>query len=109
MGWFDDDSQQRQSYETWNSSEPKEHDASLVHELIAGAASYEAAKAYENHVAENGQPDSHAKAKEIMAGFAGAFVDREVETRGLDFIDREKAKYQARQHIEDVPADRVGY
>ena len=28
------------------------------------------------------------------AGFAGAFVDREVETKGLDFIDREKAKYQ---------------
>lgn len=26
----------------------------MIHELIAGAASYEAAKAYENHVAENG-------------------------------------------------------
>jgi hypothetical protein len=44
-----------------------------------------------------------------MAGFAGAFIDREVESRGLDFIDREKAKYQARQHIEDVSADQVGY
>lgn len=54
----------------------------------------QAAKAYENHVAENGQPESHAKAKEILAGFAGAFVDREVETKGLDFIDREKAKRQ---------------
>ena len=49
-------------------------------------------KAYESHVAKNGQPDSHARAKEIAAGLAGAFVDREVETRGLDFIDREKAK-----------------
>jgi hypothetical protein len=26
------------------------------------------------------------------AGFAGAFIDREAETRGMDFIDREKAK-----------------
>lgn len=26
------------------------------------------------------------------AGFAGAFVDREAETRGMDFIDRERAK-----------------
>lgn len=26
------------------------------------------------------------------AGFAGAFVDREVESKGLDFIDRERAK-----------------
>lgn len=44
-----------------------------------------------------------------MAGFAGAFIDREVESRGLDFIDREKAKYHARQQIEDVSADQVGY
>lgn len=57
----------------------------MSHELIAGAASYEvrpfratctevwrvdcstqAAKAWENHVAENGEPEDHAKAKEIM-------------------------------------------
>lgn len=44
-----------------------------------------------------------------MAGFAGAFIDREVETRGLDFIDKEKAKYQARQHIDSVDAGDVGY
>ena len=94
----------------------------MVHELIAGAASYEAAKAYENHVAENGtytapptwdswkltllfatgEPPSHEKAKEILAGFAGAFVDREVESRGLDFVDAEKAKYQARQQVNDA-------
>jgi hypothetical protein len=41
------------------------HEAHLSHELIAAAASYEAAKAYEDHVARNGKPDSHAQAKEI--------------------------------------------
>lgn len=40
-------------------------------------------KAYEDHVAKNGQPSSHSEAKEIAAGFAGAFIDREVETRGV--------------------------
>ncbi|KAJ5986006.1 hypothetical protein N7499_007701 [Penicillium canescens] len=109
MGWFSDDSPQQDYHQQWNNSEPQEHDPSFVHELIAGAASYEAAKAYEEHCDRNGQPQSHEKAKEIMAGFAGAFIDREVESRGLDFIDREKAKYQARQHIEDVSADQVGY
>ncbi|QKX59841.1 uncharacterized protein TRUGW13939_06983 [Talaromyces rugulosus] len=109
MGWFDNDSEQSSSHERWNNSEPQEHDSSIVHELIAGAASYEAAKAYEDHVAKNGNPPSHAKAKEIMAGFAGAFVDREVETRGLDFIDKEKAKYHARQQIDNVPEDRFRY
>jgi hypothetical protein len=79
------------------------HKAALSHELIAAAASYEvrrclsfprlaladrasscqAAKAYEKHCAENGQPESHAKAKELFAAFSGAFVDRMVETKGV--------------------------
>ena len=45
-------------------------------------------KAYEDHVAANGQPDNHAKAKELLAGFAGAFIDREVETKGVSNHDR---------------------
>lgn len=47
-----DDSDQAQAYNTYNGQQ--EHDPSVIHELIAGAASYEAAKAYENHVAQNG-------------------------------------------------------
>ena len=47
-----------------------------------------------------GHPDEHAKAKEILAGVIGAFVDREVETKGLDFIDREKAKRHAQEQAE---------
>jgi len=78
-----------------------ERKATLSHEVIAGAAAYEAAKAYENHVAANGQPASHAEAKEVFAGFAGAFVDREAETKGLDFIDSEKAKRQAVNQFPD--------
>ncbi|KAJ5335547.1 hypothetical protein N7452_007950 [Penicillium brevicompactum] len=102
MGWFSDDSDQANSYNEYNNTPIEEHDPSFIHELIAGAASYEAAKAYEDHVAENGNPESHAQAKEIMAGFAGAFIDREIETKGLDFIDRERAKRQAQDHIDSV-------
>ncbi|EAW12087.1 DUF3759 domain-containing protein [Aspergillus clavatus NRRL 1] len=103
MGWFDNDSDQAQAYDqfqSYNGSE--EHKAKLSHELIAGAASFEAAKAYEEHVARNGQPESHAKAKEILAGFAGAFIDREFETKGLDFIDREEAKRHAERQLSDA-------
>jgi hypothetical protein len=53
-----DDSDQAQSYDQWNSTNPQEHDPSFAHELIAGAASFEAAKAYENHVAQNGKFES---------------------------------------------------
>ncbi|KZT62974.1 hypothetical protein CALCODRAFT_6767 [Calocera cornea HHB12733] len=98
MGWFDDNSSQAQAYNTVQNTQP--HEASWTHELIAGAAAYEADRAYEKHCEQNGQPASHDEAKALLAGFVGAFVDREVETRGLDFIDKEKAKHQARQHAE---------
>ncbi|KAJ5636843.1 uncharacterized protein N7484_010156 [Penicillium longicatenatum] len=109
MGWFSGDSEQASHHQQWNNSEPREHEASFTHELLAGAASYEAAKAYEEHEAREGKPPSHEKAKEIMAGIAGAFIDREVESKGLDFVDREKVKYQARQHIDNAPGGRDGW
>ncbi|EXJ79197.1 hypothetical protein A1O3_08698 [Capronia epimyces CBS 606.96] len=106
MGLFDDDSDQARAYDQVVS---RPHEAEWSHELIAAAASYEASKAYENHVAQNGQPESHAKAKEILAGFAGAFVDRLVETKGLDFIDTEKAKYQAHRQSEEPLRNHGGW
>ncbi|KAH9853462.1 hypothetical protein C2E23DRAFT_821532 [Lenzites betulinus] len=95
MGWFDSNAD---AYEQVTNAP---HKAELSHELIAAAASYEAAKAYEKHCAANGKPASHQEAKEIMAGFAGAFIDRMVETKGLDFIDTEKAKRHAAAQVDD--------
>jgi len=96
MGWFSDDSDQAQAYQQTQD----DNQASLSHEVIAGAASYEAMKAYENHCNTNGDPGSHEKAKEILAGFTGAFVDREAETRGMNEWDKEKAKRLAREQAE---------
>jgi hypothetical protein len=101
MGWFSNDSDQADAY---NEVVNAPHKATLSHELIAGAASFEAMKAYEKHCEENGQPESHAVAKELLAGFAGAFVDRMAETKGLDFIDRERAKHHAKEQLEEASA-----
>ncbi|KAF4972606.1 hypothetical protein FSARC_879 [Fusarium sarcochroum] len=98
MGWFSDDSDQAQAYDQVQN---RPHEAEWTHELLGGAAAYEAAKSYENHVARNGEPDNHAQAKEILAGVIGAFVDREVETRGLDYVDKEKAKRHAQRQAEE--------
>ncbi|KAF8987007.1 hypothetical protein BDQ17DRAFT_1545825 [Cyathus striatus] len=85
------------------------HKAELSHELIAAAASYEAAKGYEQHLDREGKPQSHEKAKEILAGLSGAFIDRIVETKGLDFIDKEKAKRHATQQTnETIVVDEYG-
>ncbi|OCH94096.1 cipC protein [Obba rivulosa] len=99
MGWFSDDSYQAQAYDQVTNAP---HKAELSHELIAAAASYEAAKAYERHCEANGKPASHAEAKELLAGVAGAFVDRFVETKGLDWVDKEKAKRDAHQQFEEA-------
>lgn len=56
-----------------------------------------------------GQPASHDEAKEIFAGFAGAFVDREAETRGADYIDREKAKRMAMDQSSDQIQQQGGW
>ena len=47
-----------------------------------------------------GDPESEAKANEILAAYVGASVDRVVEVNGLDYIDSEKAKYHGRQLVE---------
>jgi len=106
MGWFNGDSDQANAYDQVNSHP---HKAELSHELLAGAAAYEAAKAYEKHCEENGKPDSHAKAKELIAAFSGAFIDRVVETKGLDFVDKQKAKHHAKQQAEEALADSGEY
>ncbi|KAJ5676147.1 hypothetical protein N7462_009044 [Penicillium macrosclerotiorum] len=97
MGFFDHDSEEYRHHDEMTN---RPHEAKWSHELIGGAAAYEAMKAYEEHEARNGKIDEHAKAKEVVAGLIGAFVDREVETKGLDFIDREKAKHHARERAE---------
>jgi len=77
-----------------------DHKAKLSHELIVAAASYEAAKAYEKHQAAHGKPASHEKAKEFMAAAAGGFIDRLVETKGLDAVDAAKVKHDTNKKID---------
>ncbi|KAI6044917.1 hypothetical protein EDC04DRAFT_274870 [Pisolithus marmoratus] len=94
------------------------HRAKLSHELIAGAAAYEAMKAYNDHIARAGHPPSHAKAKEIMcvcihlpqhgpdvglvfsAALTAMYVDRLVETKGLDTYDEYRDRRRLKQHAE---------
>lgn len=78
---------------------PHEHKGHLSHELIAGAASYEAVKAYNEHCEREGKPNDHAKAMQLLAGFAGGAIDKLIETKGLDFVDKQKAKRHAEEQV----------
>lgn len=71
------------------------HEGKFSHELLAGAASFEAAKLFEDRQRREGKPVSHQFAKELLAGIAGGEVDKLFETKGLDYLDRDETKRQA--------------
>lgn len=98
MGFWDknEDNYQR-VYEKENF---EEHKSSLGHEMIAGGAAFAGFKAFEDHQRKEGKPVSHQFAKELLAGFAGAEIDKLAETKGADWFDQEKAKRDAKEHAE---------
>jgi len=87
---------------------PQPHQSSLTHEAIAGAAGFAAMKAYESHLRATGQQPTHSMMKEILAGIAAAEVDKLAETKGLDFIDRQKAKRMAAHQAHQLADQRYG-
>ncbi|RAK99591.1 DUF3759 domain-containing protein [Aspergillus ibericus CBS 121593] len=103
--WLENFKSHRDEYE----DAPAEHKAKLSHEVIGGAAAYEAMKSWEEHQARNGKPDNHAQAKEILAGLAGAFIDKEFEEKGIPFAEREKMKWEARKHIDQTEESQFEY
>ena len=49
-----------------------------------------------------GKTVNHQFAKELLAGIAGGEVDKLCETKGADYIDRERAKRDASKRAEDM-------
>ena len=50
----------------------------------------------------SGKVVNHQFAKEMLVGIAGAEVDKLFETKGLDFLDKEKAKRHAEKQAEHL-------
>ena len=65
-------------------------------------------KAYEDHCRDSGETVSHGKMKELLAAFAAAEVDNLVETKGLDFLDREKLKHLATKQAHILATEKYG-
>ncbi|CAM0136468.1 hypothetical protein VKS41_006716 [Umbelopsis sp. WA50703] len=91
--------QWEQQHEQYHNTPSHQHKSHLSHELIAGAASFAAVRAYEEKCKREGRPNNHAFAKELLAGFAAAEADKLIETKGLDFLDRQKARHHAQQQV----------
>jgi deoxyribodipyrimidine photolyase-like uncharacterized protein len=67
-----------------------------------------AMKAFEDHCRDTGETVTHGKMKELLAGFAAAEVDKLVETKGLDFLDREKLKRLASHQAHALANEKYG-
>ncbi|MCJ1409402.1 hypothetical protein MMC19_003483 [Ptychographa xylographoides] len=77
----------------WDNPNP-DNKGKFSHELVAGAASFEGFKLYEDHQRKEGKVVDHQFAKELLAGFVGGEVDKLAETHGMNEYDR----YEARKH-----------
>ncbi|OWA51548.1 hypothetical protein BV898_16027 [Hypsibius exemplaris] len=101
---YGDDGSNAQPVPVAQQPQPTEKNkGSWTHELIAAAAGFEAMRVYERRQAkQKGAPPSHSVVKGILAGLAAAAVDRLIETKGLDWIDAQKAKRGATKTAEDM-------
>ena len=89
MGLFDF-MRARDAYEHVYDDERPRHE--ITHELLAGAAGFEAMRMYEHHREREGIPEHHELAKELLAGFAAAEIDKHFERGHYGHLDRREAR-----------------
>jgi hypothetical protein len=97
MGFFDSGAAQDAYGQVYDERTPH---AKWSHELLAGAAGYEAMRKYEKHRESEGITGRHEEGKEIIAGLAAAEADKLVETRGVEHLDRERARRQSAEQAQ---------
>ncbi|EFX00591.1 hypothetical protein CMQ_7593 [Grosmannia clavigera kw1407] len=95
MGLFGFDDAREARNEVYNG---QPHESKVSHELLGAGAAFAAVHEFEKKQRAEGKTVNHAFAKEALAALAGAEVDKLIETKGLDFVDREKAKHHAREN-----------
>ena len=72
----------------------------VSHELLAGAAGFEAMRMYEHHREREGIPEHHELAKELLASFAAAEVEKHFDSGRFGHLDRHEARRQAQQQAD---------
>ena len=72
----------------------------ISHELLAGAAGFEAMRLYEHHREREGIVEHHALGKEMLAGFAAAEIDKHFQDDRYRHLSRHEAKRLAREQAD---------
>jgi hypothetical protein len=95
MGLFDHDHAKNMHGQVYGGQVPH---ADVTHEMLAVAAGFEAMRMYEHHRERQGMPVHHELAKELIAGFAAAEVDKHFDQGRFGHLDRGQARMQAQRH-----------
>lgn len=80
----------------------------VTHELLAGAAGFEAVRMYEHHREREGIFEHHSLGKELLAGFAAAEVDKHFDSGQYGHLDRHEARLQAQQQAHHLWQQQYG-
>jgi hypothetical protein len=80
----------------------------VTHEMLAGAAGFEAMRMYERHREREGISERHELGKELLAGFAAAEIDKHFEQDRYRHLDRHEARRMAREQAEHLWRERYG-
>ncbi len=80
----------------------------VTHELLAGAAGFEAVRMYEHHREREGIVEHHSLGKELLAGFAAAEVDKHFDSGRFGHLDRDQARFQAQQQAANLRQQQYG-
>ena len=97
MGFFDRDQAQVAYDQVYGDDYPRHE---VTHELLAGAAGFEAMRMYEHHREREGIVEHHELGKEMLAGFAVAEIDKHFQDDRYRHLDRHEAKRLAREQAD---------
>ena len=97
MGFFDMLGAQDAYDQVYDYDRPRHE---VTHELLAGAAGFEAMRMFEHHRENEGIPEHHELAKEVLAGFVGAELDKHFERERYGHLNRHEARRLAKEQAE---------
>ena len=80
----------------------------VTHELLAGAAGFEAMRLFEQHREREGIPEHHELVKELLAGFVAAEVDKHFESGRYGHLNRHEARRMAREQADYLYQQQYG-
>jgi hypothetical protein len=80
----------------------------VSHELLAGAAGFEAMRLYERHREREGIVEHHELGKEMLAGFAAAEIDKHFQDDRYRHLSRHEARRLAREQADYLWTEQYG-